>query len=509
MSSLSISSENKETSSVSKLTNKDIIIKKKNETFSKRPMSTVLFNKIMLDVRHSLNNIVSQERLLFLMFFLDKDIHGDMDSIIYNLDENQKNKIILALVLYDDIYNNGENEFTEEKCNDFESKLNEIEENPKEVKRLFLKKEGEIKRERDKVTIVFLNIILEITFVSSFELLHFKHATSSFSTNLIIGKIIKRFDLAIVPGGLRLKLRITKEEGKQEEHFSIPPHLPLILTDNLVIDNYKLIYKGCPVLAGDHIEIILTDNIEELFNFLSHGEDEKPKLTLCDFYGFRYLTETDATKFYQRINGFNSDIFNKTDENESTEKRLSAVKSMVSSEDYIKENEKRNMLNTQDIINFFGKSDDMDRYVENISTQIKKIDPINAKIGSANVKTILLKNGYLETDIIKVMSNFPKKGTLEYINFIEKVNSIDGSELEKFILNYKDIIAPTKALKKQKTKELVIVDKHSILSNTSEIISLKENCLLEKSSEDIVKDITENFTMKSMEELDVSDIKIP
>ena len=484
-----------------KTTDKDRRTHEINLIFTKRPMSTATYNNIMTHVRRALNSILPQDRLLFLMFFLDKHMHGDMDGIICNFDDNEKNRIVLALVSYDDIYNDGyENEFTVDKYNDFESKLSKIEENPKNVKSILLKKEREIKKEKDKVTIVFLNIILEITFTPTMDLLHFKHVLYSFSAAIIIGKIITRdLNLAIHPNGLRIKTRITKMENSKEEHS--PP--PLLLTDNLTISDYKLYYKGVVVPYGDYIELILSTNIEEVFTYLSYGEDEKPKLTLPEFYEFQNLTEKDAAKFYQRINGFDSGLFKKIEEKESTSKRLFAVKSMVISEDYIKENEKPRMFDIRGTIRFFNKEHAIETLVENFISREKHIDPIDIKIGCDNIKKILVKHGYDESDVNKVMSNFPKKYSSERIVFNEEVNRIDGDDLEKFILYHKDIINPKKnesiSSKKQKTKSLLPV----ILAETSdEPIFLKEISVFENTG---VENINNDSTKKSMDD-DVLDI---
>jgi len=205
--------------------NKDVMSRTKNEIFKKRPMTTKEYNKNVAFIRKALSSVIEPERLLFLMFFICKIMHGDIDCFIYTINEAEKNRIILALILFDDIYNN-ENEHKEEDFDRFRSDLIELEEDTNKVKVLFRKKGNEISNEKDKCTMVFLNIILEIKFTPTLEMLRFQHITSSFSANLILGILLGRFNLKITPDGFCLKIRISKHPESRADSV-LPPLYPI------------------------------------------------------------------------------------------------------------------------------------------------------------------------------------------------------------------------------------------------------------------------------------------
>jgi len=229
--------------------------------------------------------------------------------------------------------------------------------------------------------------------------------------------------------------------------------LGIVLTNKIAIIDYKLYYDGINVnYAPEYIVLLLSRDIQKVFDYLTYGNDDMPKLSLVDFQNWQYLTEEEATQSYKKFNGFKSSIFNRPSSDEKTEKRLQSILRVINNDlGY----EKNNPLNTKDTIDFFGKSDVIDQEIEEYIERKAKKQGFN-KLDPINIQAILTKHNITNIKPGIIMSNFPKDRTPEREAFEETVRCLEGDEFEIFILSFN--IIKIKKDKKKKTVGTTTID---------------------------------------------------
>jgi hypothetical protein len=242
---------------------------------------------------------------------------------------------------------------------------------------------------------------VDITFVSSVELLNYNIFFKSYSSvSIILGKMIKRQNLKLTGNGLELG-RITESKKKPIRDF------------------------------------FLTNDVETILSWLSAPENP---LTYAEFVDLQQREEHCVADFLARSRFFSSSIFKNLNEGILNKEKIKENTRMEHMINYSKLHETvcHIQVTEVDIVTFFNKSEE---YQEITSIEKKvfiEVDKFKKKFNGNIVQTIIPE---LDTNekLGKYMKKFPKDPnefnyTLDFVNAIFSLS--EGDELNNFIKSY-------------------------------------------------------------------------